>query len=255
MAFLELNGWTVPVAAGSVSEEPVEIGERDRAFDGTYRSSIRAVKRRWRMKTVPMIRSDAEALRGLLLGLGHYWSFDTDLYSSKGLGPVAGYSATQSSTGGRFGGKVSVTSISYAAGLPSSWTVLVSRWSGTAWEKYAVRSDGAKWKDGARNDALSTTWLSVSGGTVTLTGTSTSFDELIVLPYLATDAQIQAWHALTVPFSALPRINATGDLVQRTASSPLVVQCQVMNEEIVQFAKGGAWHKDGKVIEFVLEEV
>lgn len=252
--FLLLNGY--PLRVRDVTKEPIEIGERDRAFSGKYRSSRRALKRRWRMKTVPMIRTHAEAVKGLLLGLGHYWSFDDDLYSSKGLGPNAGYTATQSPTGGLYGGKASITSITYAVGLPTDeWTVSVARWSGTAWELYAVRADGAKWRNGARDDALNTSWLSVSGGSLTLTGSPTDYDELVAVPYLATDQQIVAWHGLTLPFSALPRLNATGDLVRRGAEDPLVVEAEITGVEIMSFAKDGSWHKDGMVLEFVLEEV
>lgn len=51
MSFLVVGGVTVPVREADTSYQ--EIGERERAFDGTMRSTIRARKRVWTVHTVP----------------------------------------------------------------------------------------------------------------------------------------------------------------------------------------------------------
>lgn len=64
---------------------------------------------------------------------------------------------------------------------------------------HAVRSDGAKFLDGERNDALDTSWLTVnSSGRVTL-GPGL-YDELLVVKGEVTDDQIKTWAAMQSPF-------------------------------------------------------
>lgn len=64
---------------------------------------------------------------------------------------------------------------------------------------HAVRSDGAKFLDGERNDALDTSWLTVnSSGRVTL-GPGL-YDELLVVKGEVSDDQIKAWASMGAPF-------------------------------------------------------
>lgn len=66
MPFLVVNNVTVPVAVDGASEEIELVGDRARAFDGTLRSTRRASKRKWQVKTAPMATADAQALRAVL---------------------------------------------------------------------------------------------------------------------------------------------------------------------------------------------
>jgi len=94
MSFLELNGLTIPVMEGG-SDRVINIGQRERAFDGTYLSTRRARKRRWSYTTKPLVEMDAKAVEGVVAGLGHSFGFDFDdaanlthdKYSAKGLAP------------------------------------------------------------------------------------------------------------------------------------------------------------------------
>jgi hypothetical protein len=72
----------------SCDENHDEIGSQERSFSGGLLRSRRAVKRKWSVKTAPLSRSDAEALKGALLSRGHVFPFDDDAYSHKGLGPT-----------------------------------------------------------------------------------------------------------------------------------------------------------------------
>ena len=66
MAFLIVAGTTVPVAANSATMTQEEVGDRHRAFDGTYRSTVRSYPREWKLKTSPMLSTTAETFRGVL---------------------------------------------------------------------------------------------------------------------------------------------------------------------------------------------
>jgi hypothetical protein len=100
--FLALNGMAVPVA--TLSKRFVEAGASERAFDGTLRSSRRALKRQWQAKTAPMTALEADLLERVLLGQGDAWPLDGHIYSSKGIGPtsssaVSAYTAARAADG------------------------------------------------------------------------------------------------------------------------------------------------------------
>lgn len=84
MAFLTVNGITIPTAKGGV-QEIVEIGDRQRAFDGTYIRDTRAFKRRWKFTTKPISELRAMALRGLIQGRGYYFGYDNTDYAANGF--------------------------------------------------------------------------------------------------------------------------------------------------------------------------
>ena len=88
MAFLTLNGVTIPVAKGG-QVSPIMIGNQERTFDGSLVIDRRATKREWEFETAALKQSDAEAIRGLLQSLGDVFPFNASLYSSKGMAPYA----------------------------------------------------------------------------------------------------------------------------------------------------------------------
>lgn len=89
MAFLRVNGWAIPLIDGSPEEEHVLGGDFGRSFSGSPLSDEHFDKRVWAGRTPPVTELVAQAIKGAVRGLGHVWAFDSDLYSSKGLGPGA----------------------------------------------------------------------------------------------------------------------------------------------------------------------
>ena len=86
MSFLTLNGWQIDTTKGG-SRAPEIIGDSGRAFDGTMLRDRRVIKDRWQFETKELQANDANALIGMLLGMGDRWSFDAaTMYSDKGLG-------------------------------------------------------------------------------------------------------------------------------------------------------------------------
>lgn len=223
MALLNVNGIPIPIKPETLSESFEEIGGRERAYDGTLRISRQARKTNLSFETPVLTTLEAEAWNGLLSGLGHYWSFDSNNYSSKGLGHSSGTAlrATSNPLSGaghlEFSGAQTRTWAQ--AGLGTRWTVSLWRDSsgapgGAAYAHYVVRSDGAKWVDGVRNDAASTTWLSVSSGQLALSDTNTDIDEIIAVPYLWDTT----WPALVFAEGGLrnaltPTLRLYGDLI------------------------------------------
>lgn len=234
MTVLSING----INAGAflaVSQEPKggrrDIGNEGQGSDGSMRITRQTRKRDLSALSVPLSVTDANVWESLIIGEGDVWSFDTSLYSSKGLGPsamVGGVNTTQQTASSKFGtGRLQVAdtsgSISYPAainlfGNTANWTVCVWRSIDGAfsWQHYVVRSDGAKWADGVRDDATSTTWLSVSSGVVTITNTlffTNLYDDLIVLPFKVLDAWPPQIYARATAYPPTPYLDLTGDMI------------------------------------------
>lgn len=262
MPFLTVNGLTLSVADGSAKESFEEIGDTSRAFDGTLRRSRLTRKRILSVDTAPMLATDAYAWEQLLAGEGHTWSFNTSLYSSKGLGPNASTGLTVNATAPQFGaGMMRVAAAGtpntavFATGLGSVWTVAV--WVSVAagpWGHFVVRSDGAKWVNGVRNDGAATAFLVVSGS-VTLSGHTTDtvdYDDLVVLPYAVPDAWPETWGVATSAFSALPALTLGGDVVPEGTRT---VMGSVEVSDVGQMTLGGSWRDNARVIAVTFSEV
>ena len=237
MAFLTINGIEMKIATATRS--PVRLGERSRAHSGRARKSERARKREWTLYTGPLDELEAPAVAGLLEGDGHHFPFDSDLYSERGIGPLAGYGAAVTVSPGKFGpGFLTVSggeSISFPVQLPATWTLLLHRRELGAWHAYAVNSDGQKWRDAVRDDGADTSWLSVTAGTVTLGDADPlEIDDLVCLPYLTPPTWPPIWAAAAAPFGALPWLNAAGDLTR----GPLVAMAEVTDAETITLAGG-----------------
>lgn len=66
MSFLNVANTTVPVARNTTTGSTIEVGSRERAFEGNVLSSVRALKSEYSIETVPMTRTDADALLTVL---------------------------------------------------------------------------------------------------------------------------------------------------------------------------------------------
>lgn len=231
MSFLSINQYALSILQDDVDCSFEQYGSEGPAYDGTWLRTVRARKRVWgSMSTAPMSRLDAIALAGLLEGLGHHWSFDdsTDFsYSSKGL-PI--FSSTAAPTYGttspspKFGaGRLkldatkTVTWPTAFGGSTAHYTLMVWKWSGSVWNHYILRKDGAKWVDGVRNDGASTPFFAVVSGNARLgdtgSGSDQFFDGFVTLPFLISAGMATAFGTATTAFSALPKLTMTGDIV------------------------------------------
>lgn len=254
MPFLSLNGLTVRLLVSNFDKgEPAIVGDRNRAINGALRETVVATKRSWRGTMAHASPADAEAWRRFLLREG--WdsvSFDGTLYSGKGLAPNAGHGATLSTASPKFGTHnvaTNANALTYSFALGSVWSVSLWRWSGTAWEHFVVRSDGAKWLAGTRNDAAGTTFLSVSGGSVTLAA-SNSFDDLAAFPFLLPATWPAEIAAATTAFTC-PTLIAAGDAIE---GAPRTVVPVVGNASVRPAVVGGVRYKAVETLGIELEE-
>lgn len=126
MVFLRINGWTVPVADGSVRYNPVDIGEDTRAFDGTLLTDRRARKREWQAETNQLTEIVAKAIEGSVAGLGdvipgnwaNVYNSTEDFFTAKGVARTTSTSGTSGAH--RFGIAADGASVVDSAGNTES---------------------------------------------------------------------------------------------------------------------------------------
>jgi hypothetical protein len=250
-AALQVNGITLPIAVDSMSHSVDEIGDTARAVNGDLVQDRRAIKRSWEFELTPRPAPEALWLRDWILGRGDVWTFESHLYSSRGvLLPV--YGANGLSTGGKFGGKcLDMTAGTYAQLVDPAFavtgvTVLAWHWTSFVWYL-----ECASWRAGAgtapdmtrqvtaagvvTNPSPIASWWYFSGSTLKLTaGVGTYFDDLHVFPrslYGISSSVIDTdWlvslAAQTLPKGPAPRVRLTGDLIDAsvvTGSTPSIL--------------------------------
>lgn len=252
MSYIKLNGVDIDAivaTAENPSDELRDIGVSEPAADGTMYVTRTARKFDNKFKSIPLSLSDALIWTMFLTGEGEVWNFDSSLYGCKGTGPSANTGGSQTAGSSKYGaGKLSLTGaggIAWAAvavnswGKTGSWTICVWRNSGSGFTHYVVNSSGQKWVDGVRNDAASTTWLSVGGdGTVTISNTSgtITYDDLVVVPYVMPTAWPPQVYAAAVAYSTLPYLEMTGDFVAEQTSR--TVSIKVTNGGLMKVGGG-----------------
>ena len=274
MAFLTINGYDVPIANGQASLNYQKLGRQSRSYQGVLSGTYRARVREWTLQTDIMDEANIEALVGLIDGTGHTWTFDNDLFSSKGLGPNSGYSVTVSTTGGKVGGFMTVattTNIGWNTfGVNVPYTVMVWKKDlGGNWQHYAINTTGDQFKNGASHTPVAgdniTHWFAYSAGSITLVGKeidgtngAAHYDELVAVPYIMPLAQITAAYNENVAgrgHSLLPAINITGDCVSTTYSGPVPMIGNVGNNTFIQAQYGASFQSNLRRVNFTLSEI
>jgi hypothetical protein len=236
MSFLEVNGWPVPVAVDESDTDQKIIGDTADSFSGVVLTNIRARRDLLDFETVFTSQADGRAIVGLLEGRGHHWSFDNAAvggverwyYSSRSLGKTAGTITRATTTpdpkfGTAYAEMASGATVTFGTGYTGDTTLMVWTYTGAAWVHYIVRSDGAKWVDGVRNDAASTPFLTISGAGVVTLGDAASvatqyFDDLVVLGFKVTTTMATTWGVSAQAFSELPNLAVNGDAVKAAAT-------------------------------------
>lgn len=274
-SFLALNGIDVPCGVAGGSKATIEeIATSKRAFDGTMLVHRRATKGHWGLTLAITDDQHARAFRDLVLGKGHYWSFDATVYSSKGLGPTLAPGSVQSATGGYIGaGKLSQTAgggnnIQFTVSeivTRNQWTVMYARKVGAgSYVHYIATFDGSTttyYTAGAAGSAQ--TWLGVvaSTGVVTLTSdaaSTTLIDELVILPFCVPSdwpAQMYALNNAGTAWSPLARLNATGTGIEGNTRT---VQVKGTAKEITAMPStipGSSFAENNGTFAFEIEEI
>lgn len=278
--YMTLNGVPIPCLVDGAEIETQLLLDSERAESMALIENVEAEKFSGKHKLVPQTRSLAYAFRQLINGAGHYWSFDTSVYSSGGLGPQAQNGGALASDQKWLGAQSlkflfsdTGRNISYDAlplNVPTGWTVMVAgRESGGAvWAHWLATSvlgmGGANWyKNGVGGFGIGPYSASINTalGRVTLQGdtNTTWFDELVILPYAVPVSWIPLMYAFQNPaagntqWSLLRQLKLQGDVLIEGGTK--IVHGRVTREAVSPMMMAGVFQPSARDLDFELVEV
>lgn len=226
MAFFTIHGWEISIADKSWDFAPELVGaSTKRGTTGTLRHTRRARKGTWRGSTPLLDPADADPINLLFSGEHDVFAFDADVYSSKGRGWST--VPTLDTTNKKFGDS------SMAAASAGTYTVdytdttlrTILYWrrpNSGSFNHYALVCTGAtvttKYKNGSTTAETVTNWFTpAADGSFSLLGKDDSgsnsiaqYDDVVILPFAATAAQVTAWAAATRAWAESPFLNCSG---------------------------------------------
>lgn len=265
MGWLTVNGIElkkIVAVSGEPSDGRRDIGSVTEASDGSLVITRTARKGDFKFTTKPLTSARAWAWEGLLAGLGEVWPFDVSLYGSKGTAPAVPETPPDvvlQSGVTKFGAQA------LKINDPYSWSTdpfLGAVYTGAVWcrvdagafKHYVIRSDGAKFVDGVRDDGASMPLLYSSGGIVlTFTGAGTTYyyDDLVGCPFLWPDDWPAQVAGSSLAFGPAPFVTAAGDLVLEAASRRML--CTEFSSKIIIAGLEGELRRDARVLSFELK--
>ncbi len=245
-----INGIDIPVYRNTPRLEPVLAGYSERSFSGSKRGIIEARKRVGDLRTSLLEKEVGQAVYTLLKGAGDSWSFDGELWSSKGERAAVDSS---SYTPGKFGNAMYLASpMTLVPHDPfTDYTVQFWRHDGQAfagchWDHHVLRSEGGGLTNGSPSGPLAWASVDTSENEVHFTQDAGTIDEVLILPVPVTRTIAEDWYALEAQFPAYPRLRVEDALL--AFDGPKVCEATVV-------AVSYEGHDAGYMIDFELEEV
>lgn len=273
MAFATIHGIEVPIRDRTWKQSPIYVGDRRVRHNGGGLIDGRTVlKWSWSGATPVLDNADATAIIGLLNGDGHVFSFDVDIYSAKGLiwtGSTPTVQATNVKYGAKAGEILTATTSTISPGYSGfDQTVLVWRRPGAgSFDHYGITRTAAgviaEVKNGVVGAFTTSNWITFGASSISLLGkndaavnTTIQVDDLVVLPFLLSTAQIQAVFAQTRAWADLPQLNCSGDGFNGNDRN-YVTLGRVGRLDYVQAHSplDGVWKLDNVVIDLSFEQV
>jgi len=278
--FIRLDGYQLPILDGSVKCVESEIGPLDRAEDSQLRDSVRSRPRVWTCLTPLKLNATIYAIKNYVRGRGHHVAFDTSYNSDGGVGPNSGYTGCSLGTitpTPKFGTRrlaiTSSNSMAFTVACPEGDTWTIMFWHQVvatgAWAHHAITKDGAgttvKYIAGAAGATLANYTVVVTGtsGLFTIIGKNAAgtnfdawYDDLVILPWAASAAQVAAWAANTVAFSPLPRLNLQGCVLSDASiNRQVVVRGTIGATSSGQGSIAGTYYTNLEAVELNFTEV
>lgn len=228
LALNGINCGALMISTTEPKETTRAIGDTSEAADGQTTTTRLTKKKDLAFSSVPLSYAKAHAWQSLISGEGEAWSFDSNLYGSKGTGPSAATGATRQAGGAKFGpGKLRLAattgSITYQSvtlnefGASVGWHVMFWRLFSAVWSHYQLRSDGVAWVNGVVDPmgafAIPNLTVSTDVTLANASGSALDFDDLVVLPFAVLDDWPAQIYAAAVAYGPVPYMKATGDLV------------------------------------------
>lgn len=259
--FLTLNGIPVPVLDGSAHVSVDELGEASRAVDGSLLIGRRNLKTKLDFDVVHQDAATALAFRDLILGRGNVWSFDSSLYSAKGVPVTMVGSYTLYTMFKKYGtGSLQVqigTSADFADGpdyTAQPWSISWWDSGGGAWDHYVENSANQQYKNGSLTGAR--TYCTPSSTKVRWTNPYAGtrwVDDVWLAPYLFPSTWPAKIQALGAAVGSAARVRAAG-LALNANAGPLTMKGSIRGLNVLQGTLAGVYAANLHVVSATLEE-
>lgn len=259
---MTINGWTVPVRNDSVRTERHEVGARGSSVGGVPFVDIQFEGDAWQFSTSPLSLQEARALKRLLAGQGHRWTFEDGgagnawKYATSGAVASALLNASRATDNPKFGiAQLSMSTggyVSWDLDL-SSWTAMVWRDTGAGFALYLETSGGLYYRGGSA--VAQEDWFDVAAGVFSLyndSGSTVDFDDLVVLPFDVSAGQAAAFSARTTEWPSPADLVMSGDIVG--GETVYVRTNEPPTGSMVQRYIGGSWASNAEVVSATLVE-
>lgn len=239
MGDFHICGFEIPVAPNGFQYSSKTAGGDGYAVNGQPISAALYLTEEGSITTPEIPLSTARAIESLCRrgANGHVWHADEDgsssRWSSAGLGTITAspnFSAVEFKFGTHsflqaFGaiGDVSIATVGTIYTV-ASWVKV----GAGSWQHEVLRSDGAKWVDGVRNDSA-TLNISVASSVFKILEPGSGnvyFDDLVWLPFSVPDGWPADWPTSRA-FANLPDLEVSGDLLGGYRIAKAVVGCRV----------------------------
>lgn len=274
--FCIVNSSPLTVLEGEASQGSAFTGGLDRMYGGTFKNHRRYEKTPLEVQLQIMPAADAIRLRKLLLGYGEFWDFENGDNSYKGMKPESGGTWARDiddGYGGTYCMRVTASSTFTLKQIinefywDGTWTLLfhhkVDGEATSAYERYGVRSndaDTAQWKNGSQGThgiedfvdltTVETNGFIFEGKDHTGAADGADYDNIVILPFIATDAEMTLWTAVTNTFSKLPELQ-----VKLASEAVKSMYASVNSHDYDQYqAEDGTWHQNGQHLSITFEE-
>lgn len=274
MSILTINGWAPTISVDKFTKDTPWAAEQGMTPSGLVVDKRLLHCQSFSGSLVLQSASDAEKARQLIEGQGEHFSFNQVSYSARGFLPTGTFEVTAAiGVGDGYG--VRVTSGNAMTINPSNeyywsgkWTVLFSHKEDgeatSAFETYGVRSSdttSTQYKNGTAGthaiaNMLDFTDPSVQGfifASAHSDGTAgtVDYDNITVLPWEASDEQLDIWTVNGFEFSPLPAL----DISLSIESTSKQFVGTVKTSKYKQARIGTQWEQDAKIVPFKMEKI
>lgn len=242
-----INGIYVEIERNSPNMETIPVSDIEKSYHGSRRGIVKTPKRFEGVTSSYLSKRKGEAIYTLLSRRGDFWSFDNDIWSSKGMKAVIDESNHTIKAGGKFNDYIEITDdlvLPLYDKFEHKWTVSFWRLESTVWHHYIIQSDDKNYKD--TEEIAKPAWITVTTNSLTFNNTADSIDEVFVFPSLVDLAMVNSWYNFDKQFPDYPHLLVEDSLLSYDGEK--LCLGEVRNMDIID-------NSLGRIISFDLEVV
>jgi hypothetical protein len=249
--FLNVFGHSVSIAEKEGDNTPDMRGEIVASFDNNPIDTRGRPLDSFTFTTIQQTEEEAYALASVLAEDWHHFPLRFSFWSDDGIGPEIGITASLVSST-----YANITAATWDTELVGPWTVMgFHANSGDPSTHFVVRSDGAKWFNGVRNDGTATTWLSVDATTGALSITTENIKKMVAFHTHISAAMVASWYTFQTSNAWTRHLLCSGSFRDDLATTGKQFLGALTGQTVLRGSRSGTWVETDRSLSFRLDEV